>query len=88
MKGDVAAQDYVNDHYDPNGELEVPMVTLHNLFDPAVPYRHVYIYKKVVEGSGYGQKLTVLPTLRYGHCDFEPWQVLGAFYLLLNQVNN
>lgn len=81
-------QTYVSEYYDPNGVLQVPMVTLHNLFDPAVPYRHEGLYKQIVEGSGYGHNLTVLPTLGYGHCDFKSWQVLGAFYLLLNQVNH
>jgi hypothetical protein len=82
------AQSYVSNHYDPTGSLTVPMVTLHNLFDPAVPYRHEGLYKEIVEGSGYGHNLTILPTLGYGHCEFKPWQVLGAFYILLNQVNN
>ena len=88
VAGDPVAQLYVADHYQTTGNLEKPLVTLHNLSDPAVPYRHERIYKQLVAQQGKSENLTVWPVLGYGHCDFKPWQVLGAFYILQNQVNN
>jgi len=88
VPGDQSAQDYVSLHYQTTGELNNPLVTLHNLCDPAVPYRHEDIYKQLVSQKSKSGNLTVWPVLGYGHCSFKPWQVLGAFYILLNQVNN
>ena len=88
VRGDQGAQIYVADYYQTTGELDVPLVTLHNLSDPAVPYTHEEVYKQIVAQKGKSGNLTVLPVLGYGHCDFKPWQVLGAFYILLNQVTN
>ena len=88
VAGDQDAQQYVEDYYQTTGELDVPLVTLHNLSDPAVPYRHEEIYKQLVAQKGKSGNLTVWPVLGYGHCNFKPWQVLGAFYILHNQVDN
>ena len=88
VAGDPVAQQYVKDYYQTTGNLNVPLVTLHNLSDPAVPYRHEEIYKQLVAQKGKSGNLTVWPVLGYGHCNFKPWQVLGAFYILHNQVDN
>jgi pimeloyl-ACP methyl ester carboxylesterase len=88
VAGDQDAQQYVEDYYQTTGELDVPLVTLHNLSDPAVPYRHEEIYKQLVAQKDKSGNLTVWPVLGYGHCNFKPWQVLGAFYILHNQVHN
>ena len=88
VAGDQDAQQYVEDYYQTTGELDVPLVTLHNLSDPAVPYRHEEIYKQLVAQKDKSGNLTVWPVLGYGHCNFKPWQVLGAFYILHNQVDN
>jgi pimeloyl-ACP methyl ester carboxylesterase len=89
IDGDTCAQVYISQYYDPTGMLQVPLVTLHNISDPAVPYWHEALYKELVDSEGNSHNLTVLPpVLTYGHCNFKPWQVLGAFYILLNQVNN
>ena len=88
VAGVSAAQQYVADYYQTTGDLQVPLVTLHNISDPAVPYRHEKIYKQLVAQKEKSENLTVWPVLGYGHCNFKPWQVLGAFYILNNQVNN
>ena len=85
--GNADAQQYVVAHYQTTGNLQVPLVTLHNICDPAVPYRHEEIYKQLVQQKGKSDNLTVWPVLGYGHCAFKPWQVLGALYILLSEVN-
>jgi pimeloyl-ACP methyl ester carboxylesterase len=87
VKGEDAAEGYLKDWYDTTGKLTRPLVTLHNLSDPAVPYSHEELYKQKVAAAGYLSNLTSFPALGYGHCNFQPWQLLGAFYVLLSQVH-
>jgi hypothetical protein len=42
----------------------------------------------MVYAKGNGANLTVLPIPGFGHCNFKPWQVLGAFFLLLDKVDD
>jgi pimeloyl-ACP methyl ester carboxylesterase len=88
VTGDPGAEAYVKNWYDTTGKLRRPLVTLHNLSDPAVPYKHEELYKQKVAAAGKLSNLTSLPALGYGHCNFKPWQVLGAFSVLLNQVHS
>ena len=88
VSGDEVALAYVASHYQTTGNLTVPLVTLHNLSDPAVPYRHEEIYKQLVQQKGCSHNLTVWPVFGYGHCAFKPWQVLGALGVLLWEVNH
>jgi hypothetical protein len=71
---------YAESYYQPTGELGVPLVTLHTVLDEAVPFEHERMYHELV---GDNPALTVLPVMRYGHCNFEAREVLGAFSLLL-----
>lgn len=73
---------YLFEYYQPTGKLQLPLVTLHTLIDGSVPYRHELIYRDLVEGHGKLDNLTSIPVASYGHCNFEPRQVLGAFGLL------
>jgi len=88
VTADSGAKGYVTTWYDTTGELTRPLVTLHNLSDPAVPYKHEALYKQKVAAAGKLSNLTSFPALGYGHCNFQPWQVLGALYVLLNQVHS
>jgi pimeloyl-ACP methyl ester carboxylesterase len=83
VKADRVAQRYVRRFYQPTGYLHRPLVTLHTLRDPAVPFIHELLYFGLVTLSGHGANLTVLPVDRYGHCAFTAEEVLGAFTLLL-----
>jgi pimeloyl-ACP methyl ester carboxylesterase len=83
VEGDPA---YLIDYYHTTGKLEIPLVTLHTLLDGAVPFRHEVYYLDRVASKGRSRYLTVLPVTGYGHCAFEPYQVLGAFALLFLQV--
>lgn len=77
---------YLRDYYLTTGELDQPLVTLHTLLDGAVPFRHELYYFDRVANKGRSKYLTVLPVVGYGHCAFEPYQVLGAFALLFVQA--
>lgn len=79
IDSDGRARAYVRRAYQPNGELEVPLVTLHNTLDPAVPYWHEAAYGALAGPSGLFVPITIPG---YGHCEFTPEQVLGAFEVL------
>jgi pimeloyl-ACP methyl ester carboxylesterase len=80
---DPAASAYVRRYYRPSGLLRRPLVTLHTIRDPGVPYRHELIYFTRAALLGTDDLLTVLPVNRAGHCEFEVVEVLGALAALL-----
>ncbi len=86
VEGDQNAIAYTGAFYEPTGHVNAPLVTLHNLHDPAVPYRHELIYAYRVLAAGTWEDVTLLPALGYGHCAFSGEQVLGAFGLLLQKA--
>jgi hypothetical protein len=52
-----------------------------------VPFNHELIYLGLTTLAGQRQNLTLLPTESYGHCNFQPAEVLGAFGLRVTQSN-
>jgi hypothetical protein len=76
---------YLFDWYQTTGALQRPVVTLHTLLDGAVPFQHENLYLAMVRSQERESMLTVLPVLRYGHCNFKAEEVLGAFALLFIQ---
>jgi pimeloyl-ACP methyl ester carboxylesterase len=74
--------------YQTTGKLERPLVTLHTFLDGAVPFLHEVFYSEIVKSQGRSHFLTVLPVMRYGHCEFEAAEVLGAFAILILHVEN
>ncbi len=80
VSSDPEAREYVRGFYRTTGNLEVPLVTLHNLKDPIVPYKHELIYLTKVLLKGRSHLLRAYPSLfnLYGHCEFEPVEVLFA----------
>jgi pimeloyl-ACP methyl ester carboxylesterase len=76
--------------YETDGKLQLPVVTIHNLSDPIVPFEQVTIYEQKVEAAGAGAFLTAYPVplgTPFGHCVFTLEEVQGALALLLSQVN-
>jgi len=87
VQSDGRARAYVGRFYQPTGELQRPLVTLHNTLDPVVPFQHELIYSGLVVGAGNSSFLTVIPIPRYGHCNFNAQEVGGAFALLVQQAS-
>lgn len=87
VASDPAARSYLRHFYQPTGRLRRPLVSLHTAFDPLVPFNHELIYLGLTTLAGQRKNLTILPTASYGHCNFQPAEVLGAFGLLVTQSN-
>lgn len=72
-------------NYQTSGALTKPLITLHTLSDPIVPYRQATLYTaKVLRNNPYpGLVYGHIPVLRYGHCNFKQTEILAGFYWLV-----
>jgi len=86
VESDGRAQAYMRRFYQTNGELQRPLVTLHNLYDPVVPFQHEVIYGGLAAQAGSSNFLTVIPVARYGHCNFTIGEIGAAFAHLVSQA--
>jgi pimeloyl-ACP methyl ester carboxylesterase len=57
-------------YYEPTGELRIPMIAVHNAYDPVVPLFHEHLYAGKVAEMGYSQNLELRVVDRYGHTLF------------------
>jgi len=80
-----SARQYLNQFYLTTGKLQRPLVTLHNIGDPLIPYSNELVYATRAIFSGSLSLLKPLPIFSYGHANFTAQQVLGAFGLLIQQ---
>jgi pimeloyl-ACP methyl ester carboxylesterase len=87
VQSDGRAQAYMRRFYQTTGELQRPLVTLHNTLDPVVPFQHEVIYQGLAAQAGSSNFLTVLPVPSYGHCKFTVQQISIAFGLLVQQAS-
>jgi hypothetical protein len=72
------------DQYETNGNLSIPLVTLHTTRDDVVPFWHELLYLPKVDLSDRGRFLPI-PVARYGHCNFTANEVVTAFGLAVRQ---
>lgn len=87
VQSQAKARAYIRRFYQPTGELQRPLVTLHNTLDPVVPFQHEQIYTSLAAGNSSSSFLTVIPVPRYGHCNFTTQEIAGAFTLLVQQAS-
>lgn len=79
------ALNYVKHYYQPTGNLRIPVVTVHNLWDPLVPYLHEAALAQLVQNAGTSDKLLQRAVPNYGHCDQFPTDlVVGSFQTLVS----
>jgi pimeloyl-ACP methyl ester carboxylesterase len=87
IAADRPAQRYVSRFYTPSGEIKRPIVSLHNALDPVVPFRVEQLFAQRVQEESRPSLLTSIPTRHaYGHCNFDPDEILTAFGVLVAQV--
>lgn len=73
--------------YQTTGRLTRPLVTLHTTGDEVIPYWHELLYQAKVQTSGQGA-LIPLTINRYGHCNFQAIEVVGAFVIMVARASN
>ncbi len=77
------AANYLDHWYVPTGDLKVPVVTLHNVRDPAVPYSHEARFAAIVAAAGKSAFLEQIDAFApFGHVVVTPGEVVRAFILM------
>jgi hypothetical protein len=72
--------------YQTTGMLHRPLVTLHNLLDPIVPYWHEGLYQAKVVAQGSTPLHINLTSSSYGHCNFSVLEILAGLGTLERMV--
>jgi hypothetical protein len=72
--------------YDTSGELRQPLVTLHTVADPIVPYWQEPLYAAKAQAEHASPELAELPSWAYGHCNVSVSDAEIAVVVLLLKV--
>jgi len=74
--------------YETSGALLRPLITLHTLSDPVVPYWQATRYEAKVAAAGRSVFYEAMSVDSYGHCRFTSIAILSAFNRLALLVDN
>ena len=64
----IDAQNVLEKYYVPTGDLEIPVITVHNRWDYLVPYFHEAAFQQIVQEAGATDMLLQRTVLDFGHC--------------------
>jgi pimeloyl-ACP methyl ester carboxylesterase len=70
-----------------NGEISVPVLTMHTTGDGLVVPENEQAYRSVVDRDGNGNLLRQIFVNRAGHCAFTPAETITAAQTLLNRLS-
>lgn len=82
------AANFYDRYYEPSGDLQIPLLTLHNTRDMIVPIDHEDVFDDIVNSAGSGDFLVRKEVDAFGHCVFTDDQQRIAFEELENWVEN
>ena len=80
------ARNYLERYYVPTGNLKIPVVSVHNLWDPLVPFFHEPAFADSVASAGASDMLLQRGVPNYGHCNFPTPLVVSSFQTLASWV--
>lgn len=80
------ARNYLERNYVPTGNLQIPVLSVHNVWDPLVPFFHEVAFGGAAAAAGTSSMLLQRPVLNYGHCNFPTSAVVSSFETLTNWV--
>jgi pimeloyl-ACP methyl ester carboxylesterase len=80
------AQNYLEKYYVPSGGLKIPVVSVHNFWDPLVPFFHEPAFAKITASAGASGMLLQRGVPNYGHCNFSTPLVMSSFQTLADWV--
>lgn len=87
ITADPAAVGYLNKYVTFNGELQMPVLTMHTTGDGLVVNQDEQAYASVVRWEGDSALLRQVFVHRAGHCSFTPGETVTAFQTLINRLN-
>ena len=70
-----------------NGDISVPVLTMHTTGDGLVVPENEQAYRSVVDRAGNGRLLRQIFVARAGHCTFTPAETITALNVLLNRLD-
>jgi hypothetical protein len=87
VKADPEALEYLEQNIIFNGQIHIPVLTMHTEGDGLVVVENESAYKKVVDEAGNAKFLRRTFVHRAGHCTFTPAETITAVETLLNRLN-
>ena len=85
---DNSASNYLDKYYTATGALSMPVLTVHNTWDPAVPLFHETALKAKVDAAGASSMLLQRQVPSFGHCAIPASTVVSAFNDLAGWVSS
>jgi pimeloyl-ACP methyl ester carboxylesterase len=82
-----SAVDYVSKYITYNGELKIPVLTMHTTGDGLVEVTDENAYASVVRSAGDSSMLRQVYVHRAGHCTFTPAETISAFQTLVHRID-
>jgi len=87
VSADPQALQYLEQNIIFDGQIHIPVLTLHTKGDGLVVVQNESAYKKVVDEAGNAEFLRRTFVHRAGHCQFSPAETITAVDRLLNRLN-
>lgn len=87
IAADPGAVDYLNRYITFNGDLNIPVLTMHTTGDGLVVNQDEQAYASVVRSDGNATLLRETFVHRAGHCAFTPAETLAAFQTLIHRLD-
>jgi pimeloyl-ACP methyl ester carboxylesterase len=87
ISADPGAVSYLDKYISFNGELSMPVLTMHTTGDGLVVNQDEQSYAHIVDRAGDSSLLRQVFVHRAGHCTFTPGETLAAFHTLINRLN-
>ena len=88
ISADEKATEYLEKNISYNGEIHMPVLTLHTTGDGLVVVENESAYQKVVREEGNGEFLRRTFVARAGHCAFTPAETIAAVQTLLERLGS
>src|SRR6201992_3900012 len=82
-----SAVKYLSQNISFNGQIHIPVLTMHTTGDGLVVPENEQAYQQVVDQAGNGAKLSQSFVHRAGHCAFTPAETITAVQTLIQRLN-
>jgi pimeloyl-ACP methyl ester carboxylesterase len=87
ISADPKATAYLARNISFNGDIDVPVLTMHTTGDGLVVPENEQAYRQVVDRAGHGDLLRQIFVNRAGHCAFTPAETITAVQTLENRMS-
>ena len=87
IQADPQAVNYLSSYIIFNGDLNIPVLTMHTTGDGLVVNQDEHAYASVVRSEGNNSLLREIFVHRDGHCAFTPAETLTAFQTLIHRLD-